>query len=128
MSILKSLFSFDYMGSAEFEWGAVPKAFEELSKADLVASVEGKVFILCPKAIESEVKEWIKLAVKGENGHLKEHLGLKEALNKEKYARAEGWLKIEESSYCKEPFMFFINEEMFNNTCKLFGVEAKVTA
>ena len=30
MNILKSVFSFDYMGSAEFEWGAVPEFFVRL--------------------------------------------------------------------------------------------------
>jgi hypothetical protein len=28
MKLLREIFSFDYMGSAEFEWGAVPKALE----------------------------------------------------------------------------------------------------
>jgi hypothetical protein len=31
MNLLKGIISFDYMGSAEFEWGAVPMAFKDLA-------------------------------------------------------------------------------------------------
>lgn len=123
MSVLSQVFSFDYMGSAEFEWGAVPKALDSLSKLDLVKSQEGKVFIICPKEIEQDVKDWIKLASEGRQGHTKEFVGLKEVLEGRKYPQTKGWLKIEEDRYCEEPFMFFVDQTMFENTCKLFGIE-----
>ena len=123
MDLLKNIFRFDYMGSAEFEWGAVPKAFQRLAEeqANLVTETEGKVFILCPKEYVNEVKAWVKLASIGEEGNLKESLGLQRALNKEKYADTLGWLCIDEN----QPFMFFVDETMFKDTCKLFGVETE---
>lgn len=53
---------------------------------------------------------------------LKESLGFDRALKGEKYADAVGWLKIEESKYCNEPFMFFIDKNMFEGVKKLFGI------
>lgn len=31
IDIINNIFDFDYMGSSEFEWGAVPKSFQEIS-------------------------------------------------------------------------------------------------
>lgn len=33
MDLLREVWSFDYMGAAEFEWGAVPEALSRLAKA-----------------------------------------------------------------------------------------------
>lgn len=37
MALLRQHFEFDYMGAAEFEFGAVPEAFRKMTKADLEA-------------------------------------------------------------------------------------------
>lgn len=126
MRQLKGVFTFDYMGAAEFEWGAVPTALDKLAR-DVIATntlqtLHHNVFIIAPEAIIAEVTEWVKNAAKGEHGALKERLMFKEALNNEKYVETKGWLKIENDDMCKEPFMFFIDEEMFKNTCKLLGI------
>jgi hypothetical protein len=34
MAVLRSIVSFDYMGSAEFEWGSVPTAFRDLANSN----------------------------------------------------------------------------------------------
>jgi hypothetical protein len=120
MAILKEIFSFDYMGSAEFEFGAVPKAFQALTEeqANLVIETEGKVFILCPKEYVNEAKAWVKGASIGQHRQLKESLGLQRALQE---GDTLGWLCIDENN----PFMFFIDETMFNSMCKVFGVETE---
>jgi hypothetical protein len=127
MNILKSVFSFDYMGSAEFEWGAVPTALKALVNSKLTFASktlkDTPVYIICPIAILEDVKDWLDKEIKGENGHTKERVGLREAVNKDRYAGTiVGWLRIEDDRRCEEPFMFFTNEEMFNNTCKVFGL------
>lgn len=126
--ILRTIFSFDYMGAAEFEWGAVPTALKALVESNLTTvqiqpgDSSTWIGILCPKEISTDVYKYVCDASVGNTGNLKEHLGLKEALAKEKYARTLGWLKIEDDTRCKEPFMFFIDKAMFEDTCKLFGV------
>lgn len=122
-SILKSIVRFDYMGAAEFEWGAVPQALNSLAKADLITAKHNNVFLIVPKNIVEDVKNWIDLAIEDKQPHTKERIGLRAAIAKEKYNDTVGWLKIESNDYCYEPFMFFIDEEMFNNMCKLFGIK-----
>ena len=121
MQILKSIFSFDYMGSAEFEWGAIPTALNSMLEAKLsTATLTNGVFILAPEAIMNDVISWVETASFNPQ-RLKEHLGLQEALAKSKFAKTKGWLKIEDSDHCEEPFMFFVDEEMFNKTCEVLG-------
>lgn len=123
MQLLKSIFSFDYMGSSEFEWGAVPTALQELVKSNLTTTEHLNVYIIAPKEIMDDVKDWITLAVKDKQEYTKEYVGLKQALAKEQYSRTLGWLKIENDKYCKEPFMFFVDKTMFESTCKLFDIK-----
>lgn len=80
MSLLSSICRFDYMGSAEFEWGAVPKTLKQIASfataGELIASeidVEGfvydgwqktqkktkrKFYILAPKTLT--ISSWSK--------------------------------------------------------------------
>lgn len=123
MQALEALFSFDYMGSAEFEWGAVPMALDTLVKSELTTfEIDNKVWGICTEDIKNDVVDWIKNAMVN-HVSLKEWLGLQEALKGEKYARTKGWLKIEDNNYCEEPFMFFVDKQMFDNVCKLFEVK-----
>lgn len=128
MDLLKDIMSFDYMGSAEFEWGAVPTALQALANPELKAATnsitlkEQEVYIIAPKATIDDITTWIINAADGNHGHLKESLGFKGALEKAPYARTVGWLKIESDRSCKDPFMFFIDKQMFENVCKLFGI------
>lgn len=126
--LIKKVMSFDYMGSAEFEWGAVPKALQVLNEALDLATFELKdstetpiIWGICLPKDEEEVIKWVADASVGTHGRLKEHLGFKEALGKEKYTKAVGWLKIEENDYCDSPFMFFIDKQMYEDVLKLFN-------
>jgi hypothetical protein len=132
MDILKSIMSFDYMGSAEFEWGAVPAAFqflaEQASKGNIltgdIATVNGKhVYYLSPKEYCREAAARILKFLETEDEYklnLKEHCGLREAVfgNGKYKSDVVGWLEIDNG------FMFFTDVEMYQNVCKLFGINA----
>lgn len=127
--LLSGILSFDYMGFAEFEWGAVPTAIKTLFTGEDTISFEmdcnsHPVYVICPKAIEEDVMNWITKA-SIEHMRLKERLGFKEALAKENYADTVGWLKIEDDRICEEPFMFFIDKDMFEGVCKLFSLKSE---
>ncbi len=128
MNLLMNLFSFDYMGAAEFEWGAVPSAFKALAECkDLTTftiSLEGKipVYGICSESIATDVVKWVTEEMT--NPHqLKEPTRLHDIMNYNKYAMEnKGWIKVEDDKSCKEPFMFFVDNEMFQNVCKLLGI------
>ena len=123
MGLLRGIFSFDYMGSAEFEWGAVPAALaflaEQASAGTLVAGKEGDVFYVSPVAYEADVKK--RIAALRENEYAwqkKEHCGLKDYFeSKKEYAKANvGWLELDNG------YVFFADKPMFDGFCRLFGV------
>lgn len=125
VEIIKRIFSFEYMGAAEFEWGAVPTALETLLKSDLMTfNIDNKIWGICIKGQDKDIIAWIDNASKN-HVSLKERLGLQEALYGKKYAKTKGWLKIEDDKKCEEPFMFFIDEFMFKATCEILGVNTK---
>lgn len=124
----KDLFSFDYMGAAEFEWGAVPTALRELGRQHkLMTTFEvDKVYVICPESIKDEVKAWIELTAKDQcPNRTKERVSLKESLECKKYNDFKGWLKIEDDR-CVEPWMFFIDRQMFENVCQILGIAIAV--
>lgn len=132
MSVLSQVMSFDYMGSAEFEWGAVPAAIKflaELSgnekgffpkKNRLVIGEYKKVFYLCPKVYEQGVKNLIDSLLENEYKlRLKEYCGLSDRLNNKggEFRKDNvGWLELDNG------FFFFTDEEMFKATAALFGI------
>jgi hypothetical protein len=135
MTLLKSIFSFDYMGSAEFEFGAVPAALgfihdqaanrmSFLPKKYLVVSGNHRgVYYICPKSYEKGVKTVLDTLLEDEGTlRLKEYCGLKDRINPESdpegYRKNNvGWLELNNG------FFFFTDSEMFENTKKLFGVK-----
>jgi hypothetical protein len=133
MNLLRGIFSFDYMGSAEFEFGAVPAALsflvEQRAKENIVASAidfihgEQIVYYVCPKPYEEEVKKRIgQLRRMDKEICLKEHCGLKEYFNEKDERRSQyakknvGWLEIDNG------FAFFVDKEMFDKFCTLLGI------
>ncbi len=124
MEILKNLYSFDYMGSSEFEWGAVPAAFnflaEQSTNHNLISGQISNVFYICPKNYEEGVKKVISDLLEDENKNfrLKEFCGLKNRVeNPNEYnERKVGWLELDNG------FMFFVDEEMFKNSKTLFEI------
>jgi hypothetical protein len=120
MDMLKNIFSFDYMGSAEFEWGAVPEAFIFLAKNKLVCGSlqidKGKtVYFICPKSYEAQVKVKIQ-EIYSRKTNTKEWVGLKEYFEKDQ-PQTCGWLEIDNG------FMFFADLDMYQKTASLFGLK-----
>jgi hypothetical protein len=136
MNLLRSIFSFDYMGSAEFEWGAVPAAIsflaEQSEKKNIVVGAinclpvtkgEELVYYVCPIPYEEEVKKRLQALrqMKDKNICLKEHCGLKEYFDttseRAEYAKRNlGWLELDNG------FAFFVDKEMFDKFCKLLEI------
>jgi hypothetical protein len=130
MAMIRNIFSFDYMGAAEFEFGAVPQALHFLARqghgeknlvTGTVTFPEGNVYYICPKEYEVDVKGYIGVwarypyGTKDGKGRTKESVRLYEALRKQKYCDTLGWLELDNG------FFFTIDEDMFNKTKELFG-------
>jgi hypothetical protein len=139
MDLVKGLFSFDYMGASEFEWGAVPEAMAALHQAkEKVAfsfEVKGKditqpwnkkgavfpdvstIYVVCIKDIKKDAEAKIRQILKDEqSADLKEATCLSYALDTQKEdKRTCGWLELENG------FFFFTDKEMWEGTSKLFG-------
>jgi len=139
-TLLRGIWSFDYMGSAEFEFGAVPEALEKMAKAvedkQLICGsftphykyehwktnelFEGnkRIYYLCPKEFEKEVKTRIAEWSMTDRNDTKERIELDRALSgvEPRYA-SYGWLELDNG------FMFFIDEKMWRGSCDLFGVK-----
>lgn len=128
MDILKTIMSFDYMGSAEFEWGAVPAAFEFIAKQAAENNIRvysmkvNNIYIYCLFPIQyfEEVYTRIKQLIEDEHKfRLQEHCGLKDVIypNARYTSSTVGWIEIDNG------FMFFTDFEMYQNVCKLFGIK-----
>lgn len=122
---LSDVFSFDYMGAFEYEHGATAVAIEALKKSNLVTfCINDVVWGFCPRQIITDVVEWIRKAINGDV-KTKDKLYLVEQLQDPEYSiRIKGWLNIETRDECEHPFMFFIDQEMFNKTLNLFKHDA----
>lgn len=149
MALLRDIFSFDYMGAAEFEFGAVPEALTEIAKAaekgELVAHTfefdksriekdwrknavqptgTATIYVLCVKGDEAEIQSRIEgWASERYNSELKESTRLADVLDvdSQRYTvRTAGWLELNNG------YMFFTDKEMFDKTASLFGVGEKV--
>lgn len=128
MGVLRTIFSFDYMGSSEFEWGAVPAALSFLAQMALdknlthgEVEISGKtVYWIAPKPYADEVVNRIKLLADDEHKHfhLKEWCALKEVLKPDPKKKwnpdYHGWLELDNG------FMFFVDKTMYESVLKLF--------
>ena len=127
MKLLRDIFRFDYMGSSEFEWGAVPEALAKIidHRKDYVSGTLDfdknpvkVVLYLCHKDHEFEAQIRIRqLADNERKFDLKERCNLKGSLEGREYDRDTcGWLELDNA------FMFFTDEEMFDKTLELFAI------
>lgn len=126
MGILKKVFEFDYMGSAEFEWGAVPAAISFLANeaakgalvyGELVLNGTENVYFISPVTYRNEVVKRITELRKDERElRLKEHCGLKRYFeSQDEFCKWNvGWIEIDNG------FMFFVDKEMYEKTKELF--------
>jgi len=141
-TLLKEIWQYDYMGSAEFEWGAVPKSLKEIAtniKSYVSGEIEvvgkstdyssspskpvtqkAKVYYVCQNDDVEYVTEWIKKFA-DDNKHnyrTKESVSLAIAICNEKYAdRYAGWHDIDNH------YLFFTDRTMFEKFNELFGIE-----
>jgi len=129
---LGKIWSYDYMGAAEFEFGALPESFERIKKnlneyifdkVNIEATAtdySGKrikkikkdqdVFYFCLRDDQKEVEELLKKFANGveHDYRSKEYIGLSESIFYEDL-RVVGWHDIEND------FLFFIDKQMFEN-------------
>lgn len=127
LNFLRGIFGFDYMGSSEFEMGAIPKALREIRDF----AVDGKlvcgtllnfqrpVYYICQKGVEGYVEELLcKLAEDDFLPQLMEWTSFNRSLEKENYEMLDcvGWLEMDNG------FFFFVDKDMYLQTCYLFGL------
>lgn len=133
MEILSEVFSFDYMGCAEYEFGALPEGLTKIfdNKDKLVSnsfkvhwegvSFEGgkqeggiAVYYLCQKDHEKEVKKFISKCAKGsDNTKGGTHFGY--SLASPSYG-VIGWLELNNG------FFFFTDYLMWKKICAVFDM------
>lgn len=135
MALLSPLFTFDYMGSAEFEFGAVPETLSKIVEhrkdyVDFTTGITFKfkdwktketktgmhdVFIICNKADKDEVVDRISKFAKDEcYGKTKDSVNFNRALGEAEYTeRLIGWLELDNG------YMFFKDHETGKKTADL---------
>ena len=130
MDLLGDIWAFDYMGSAEFEWGAVPQALSfiaEQAYADNICTGnidfggDSTVYYITPTTYKNEVVRRIEALHQNEIPFdLKEDCGLSRYFRATTiYRTTVGWLELDNG------FAFFVDKDMFDKTCRLFGIEVK---
>lgn len=126
-ALLQSIFGIDYMGAAEFEFGALPKSFQELMRDSerLIAfemSVtpfpDATVYVLCRKEHEVGAREIIELIAQ-DKLRLKESTYFQRAFDPtvqkgDLSTRTCGWYELNNG------FFFFKDKEMWEKTVKMF--------
>jgi hypothetical protein len=124
-ALLDPMFSFAYMGAAEFENGKIPKAFSTIlfhfregNGCTGTLKIKGKsVYYICGKINEEYVKKTImelsqgKLRLK-ENARFADYFGLN--AYKDWVTKTIGWLELDNG------FAFFIDETAFNKLHQMF--------
>jgi hypothetical protein len=128
MDLIRPIFSFDYMGSAEFEFGAIPETLNFLRETAVTENLEvftiainvgrGVVYVIAPSKWRNEVTERVRAFASAKPPRTKEHVGLRAALTDPAEPRHLGWLEISNG------YFFFIDRDMFVQTAALFGLEA----
>lgn len=122
---LKSVMCFEYMGSAEFEWGAIPRCLYRIldKRLEFVAApfrLKGKnIYIICRDDEEymGDIKRVIqRFSVSDYGNRTKETVGLYDTLIYGKSLSPCGWLDIQND------FFFFTDAEMYRATCELFKI------
>ena len=133
--LISTICVFDYMGSSEYEFGAIPKALRQMTKRKLVAitptiafsyrdyrnskDITGNrtVYIIAPELDIEEVQKRIEnLAIGKEN--CKERTQFSASLAEAKYdADILGWFDLDNH------FMFFKDVKMFKDWCAAFDTQ-----
>ena len=144
MELLSAVFSFDYMGAAEFEFGSVPAALSVIAedvkhyeatsfalplsevaknrRDDRTEAPEGEavIYVISRNSWTSEIHERIRgWAAEAYSGDLKEQPRLSSTLrpSREWDTKVQGWLELSNA------FFFFADKEMWEQTATLFGIK-----
>lgn len=137
--LLAPIFRFDYMGAAEFEFGAVPetlaKIFDEKDKYEsFVDKVKYEykswkddkdytgsrdIFVICKIEDKEEVLKRIRHFAKNSYSNTKELVCLNESMAEKSSREYIGWLELDNG------YMFFIDEGAFRKICLLFQIKEK---
>ena len=149
MSKLNEIWRYDYMGSAEFEFGALPESLDHIVKniSEYVAGkmeVTGKynvydysiginnkkeikkeatVYYICEKKDVNDVCEYIERFADDvkHNYQTKENVGLSQNICKREYYEDNvGWHDIDNH------YLFFTDETMFKSFCGLLGLQTSL--
>jgi hypothetical protein len=122
MDLLRPIFSFDYMGAAEFEYGALPDSLNSMIAgisdygSHEVKLEDHTVYVFCnnndigeiTKVIEDIYKDEYKMDLKG-------YPRLKDSLIGQEFASdIIGWLELDNN------FFFFKDKEAFDKLMNLF--------
>jgi hypothetical protein len=153
MSIINDIWRYDYMGSSEFEWGAVPKSLHQMGeyaiKGNLTSfefevtaevsdfsydfakkrnkSVKKKanaiVYVICNKDFTEQIKGFITNMASSNKGYR-----LKESLNfKESICGFEYHTDVVGWHDIDNHYLFFTDKEMFYKISVIFGLNEPVT-
>ena len=153
MKLLREIFRFDYMGAAEFEFGAVPEAlslmgknFENLigfkmmvpflyetwsKKKKLIKGIK-PVYVICFKEHRADVCDRI---LKWAKSNYPKDVFTKETVNLNSSLAAEQLLKEDADRYSTEEtvgwleldngYFFFTDRDMWTKTAELFDVKSE---
>lgn len=149
MNLLGEHFRFDYMGSAEFEFGAVPAAFQHIAenvnkyvthsftirlsevakdfrdKSETVPTGKATIYMIALASDLGEYEQRIaKWAAEPYNSGLKESTRLSSTLRPyhEWDGEVQGWLDLNNG------IMFFTDRKMFDGVATLFGLDTSLVA
>jgi hypothetical protein len=146
MDLLRPIFGFDYMGAAEYEFGALPQALQALAKSELatghfnlvekdVAAYRNMfspkredlplryktVWYICRKEQVGDVVERILEDAKGKLDIKQGYKQFVRTLRSDPKAdypeETIGWIELDNG------FFYFIDEEAARKTAAVFGVE-----
>jgi len=136
---IREVMRFDHMGSAEFEFGALPKCLERIiAERESYTVLEmtipfqaklwkkglydrksgvGNVLVICREADKQEIAQRIKTFAMQDHTDTKERVALSESMaGCESWGKIKGWLDLDND------FFFFTDRKMFEGTCRLFGI------
>lgn len=140
LNALRRLFSFDYMGDAEYEWGAVSDAISaiwdyaaaETLCAFSTITAHGIVYALTNSADAEQAAEAIACWARNRWTDLCEHddehgqpihrLLDPPYLWEQLVEPHERWGRYVGGLDCNNNFLFFTNPEVFYNTARFFGI------
>ena len=147
MESVGNIFSFDSMGAAEFEYGAVPEALQLLAKT--VTAGEFTCFEMQVKTLNHKPERWMSRDIPGgvAKGTVyvicaKQHeKGVRQRITEwaeddyrnpfctKECVRLEGALREPDNKYMPRGwlelgngYMFFVDREMYEGVCRMFGI------